>query len=217
MYFYSTKFNDYATFSNAKFSDSVDFNFTKFNDVYFSNTKFNKITLYDADFKSMRIRWNDIKDALEYDGATYLQIIKNFRDLEQFEDADVSYYQYRKENPKNNENLISYLFDKIQRYTCGYGVKPSYTIGVSVVMIVVFAIVYWQGNGISRSKENKENDNLNVSLRDSFYFSAVAFTIGIVDLHPVGRYRYLFAFERLVGWFLLALFIVTLTRVMIRP
>lgn len=201
-------FSDYTLFSNANFTGSVDFYFTRFNDVYFSNTKFNKITLYDADFKSMKVTWGSIEKALVFDGATYMKLIKNFRELEQFDDADNAYYQYRNHSQaikKANKQYTSWMGDEIWRISCGYGVKPWNTIILGGLIILVFSLIYGS-SGI-------------VSISDAFYFSlATLVSAQWTDCYPQDRYRKVaYVIERLLGVLILSLFVVTLTKVMIRP
>ena len=110
-YFHSVQFSGEAFFRGAQFSGYANFIEAKFNgDVNFVHAQFND----DANFLSAEIKktinldhmkcdrfyvsWKTLKGHLVYDGATYLSIVKNFRNLEQFGDADSCYYQYRKES-----------------------------------------------------------------------------------------------------------------------
>ena len=206
-----------AIFSGVSFSSNAFFNFTKFNRVFLSNTKFTKVSLIEADFKSMKVSWSSLENALVFDGPTYIKLIKNFREMEQFDDADDAYFQYRRLSQANKGVSFSKLGDIFMWVTCGYGVEPHYTIICGLVIILVFAIIYWLGGGIRRLKE-KEGDDNRVSFLDAFYFSMVTFTtVGFGDWYPVDRYRMAVMIEGLVGWLTLALFLVTLANVMIRP
>jgi hypothetical protein len=85
-------------------------------------------------------------------------------------------------------------------------------------MILIFTIIYWLGNGIRRLKESDEEGKEDVSFCDAFYFSVVTFTtVGYGDWYPIDRYRKFVMIEGFVGWLTLALFLVTLANVMIRP
>jgi hypothetical protein len=54
-------------------------------------------------------------------------------------------------------------------------------------------------------------------LRNALFFSTCIFlSQGPIDFLPVGRHRYYVIIERILGWLLLALFPVTLGRIMIR-
>ena len=115
----------------------------------------------------------------------------------------------------NKKWSFSKLGDVFIWVTCGYGVKPHYTIGLALVLILLFALIYWWRDGIMRLKEG---DDSRVSFCDAFYFSVVTFTtVGYGDWYPVDRYRTFVMIEGLFGWLTLALFLVTLANVMIRP
>ena len=138
--------------------------------------------------------------------------------MEQFKDADDAYHQYRRLSQADKKWSFSKLGDIFMWLSCGYGVKPQYTIIMAVVIILIFTIIYWFGNGIRRLKENDEGGKEDVSFCDAFYFSVVTFTtVGYGDWYPKDRYRKFVMIEGLVGWLILALFLVTLANVMIRP
>lgn len=165
----------------------------------------------------MNVEWYTLKDALVYDGITYIKLIKNFREIEQFEDADAAYYQYRQLRQADKEWSFSKLMDVLSGVSCGYGVKPGYPLIWGFILIIVFALVYKLGNGIKRLKL-KENGDSRVSFWDALYFSLVTFTtVGYGDWYPEDRYRKFVVMEGVLGWLLLTLFIVTLANVMIRP
>ncbi len=165
----------------------------------------------------MNVEWSTLKDALVFDGPTYIKLIKNFREMEQFEDADAAYYQYRRLSQANKNGSLSKSEDVVAWLTCGYGVKPEYPLIWGVGIILGSAFIYWLGSGIRRLKES-DGDDSRVSFWDAFYFSMVTFTtVGYGDWYPVGRYRIVVIIEGLIGWLLLALFLVTLANVMIRP
>ncbi|PXF61505.1 MAG: hypothetical protein C4B59_04545 [Candidatus Methanogaster sp.] len=307
-YFWGASFGDYVSFAGASFGGNASFVYTKFNKVFFLNTAFTNVSFYDVDFKTMNVDWASFSDVLVFDGPTYIKLIKNFREMEQFKDADDAYYQYRRLSQANKEWSFSKLGDVFMWLSCGYGVKPQYTTILAVIVILIFTIIYWFGNGIRRLKESdemeylfswddvpgkdneglirylgsnfgidqaenveilksdddktiyihnddesakimidekeekatlktsdrethhlkvkKENGELNiyeksnedVSFCDAFYFSVVTFTtVGYGDWYPKDRYRKFVMIEGLVGWLTLALFLVTLANVMIRP
>ncbi|HOO55093.1 MAG TPA: pentapeptide repeat-containing protein [Methanothrix sp.] len=111
-----------ADFVEAKFRGSAYFNYTKFNGgVYFTDSKFDKYaTFWEAEFggvayfgqaqfckkldlgrlkfDKLYISWSSIKENILYDGPAYLALIKNFKAIEQFSDADDCYFQYRKKS-----------------------------------------------------------------------------------------------------------------------
>ncbi|MBK5189965.1 MAG: pentapeptide repeat-containing protein [Methanosarcinales archaeon] len=222
--FWHTHFSGNAYFNSVKFRGNAEFTSAEFDEVDFSNTAFSQFfLLHDADFKRIKVSWSSLKDLYSFDGPTYIKLIKNFREMEQFEDADGAYYQYRRVSQANKNWSLSKLGDVVAWLTCGYGVKPGYAAACAVVTTIIFTPIYWWRGGIRRTKENDEVDEQDVSrwkaLGDAFYFSVVTFTtIGSGDLYPADRYRKAaVVIEGLLGWLILALFIVTLANVMIRP
>jgi uncharacterized protein YjbI with pentapeptide repeats len=210
-----------AGFWDANFAGYAGFNYTEFDKVFFTGTLFTKVSLVESNFNQMKVKWRSLKDVLVFDGSTYIKLIKNFREMEQFEEADAAYYQYRQLSQKNKKWSLSKLMDVVAGASCGYGVKPGFALIWAFVLIMVFALVYWLGDGIKRLKE-KNGDKNRVSrwaaFYNAFYFSVVTFTtVGYGDWYPEDRYRIVVMVEGVLGWLLLALFIVTLANVMIRP
>ena len=230
--FRGTKFNGDANFGTADFGgdalfDSTDFtgkatfSHTEFNKVSFRMSRFTNVSFKESDFNRMKVEWFSLKGALVFDGPTYIKLIKIFREIEQFEDADAAYYQYRRLSQAKKKWSFSKLMDVVAWVSCGYGVKPGYPLIWAFVLIMVFTLVYWRGKGIKRLKEN-DGDKNRVSrwaaFYNAFYFSVVTFTtVGYGDWYPEDRYRIVVMIEGVLGWLLLALFIVTLANVMIRP
>jgi uncharacterized protein YjbI with pentapeptide repeats len=215
--FGDAKFTGVADFGDANFTGDAIFFPTEFDKAYFRGTTFTNVSLNETDYNQMNVEWSTLKDALIFDGPTYIKLIKNFREMEQFEDADAAYYQYRQLSQKNKEWSFPKLMDVVAGVSCGYGVKPGYPLIWGFILIIVFALVYKLGNGIKRLKLKENGDN-RVSFWDAFYFSLVTFsTVGYGDWYPEDRYRKFVMIEGVLGWLLLALFIVTLANVMIRP
>jgi len=288
--FFRTSFEGDSDFSDASFGGDAIFDFAEFDKVHFSDTTFTKVSLHEADFKSMKVEWASLKDALIFNGPTYIKLIKNFREMEQFEDADDAYYQYRRLSQANKNWSFSKLGDVFMWLSCGYGVRPWRAPAWGVIIIFIFGLIYMPGtlnfwpftffdwlreSGIRRLKESDKGDeqdasccevlyssialltmiglillfcNLGVkphytailavamlliyaliyrgnninkrdaSFCDAFYFSVTTFTtLGYGDWYPKDRYRMFVMIEGLVGWIILALFLVTLANVMIRP
>jgi uncharacterized protein YjbI with pentapeptide repeats len=210
-------FRKRAVFDNANFSATTIFNHTEFNDVRFVNTMFTNISFNGTDFNRMEISWTDLKDALVFDGPAYKKLIKNFEEKEQFEDANAASYQYRLLRQADKEWSLSKLKDLVARFFFGYGLKPGNILLWAVLLIIVFALVYWRGDGIRRLKENDRANN-RATLWDAIYFSmSTISTVGYGDWYPVNRYRMIAILEGFLGWIFLALFIATFTDVILRP
>jgi uncharacterized protein YjbI with pentapeptide repeats len=219
--FEDVNFGGDANFEDVNFYGKTSFNSTEFNKVSFKGATFTNVSLHESEFNQMKVEWSTLKDALSADGLTYIKLIKNFRELEQFEDADAAYYQYRRLSQASKEWSYSKLMDVVAGASCGYGVKPERPLIWAFCLIMLFTLVYWLGKGIKRLKEN-DGDKNRVSrwaaFYNAFYFSVVTFTtVGYGDWYPVDRYRIVVMIEGVLGWLLLALFIVTLANVMIRP
>jgi uncharacterized protein YjbI with pentapeptide repeats len=219
--FGSANFADDADFGYANFTGDARFYSTEFNKVSFTRATFTTVSLYNSKFNQMNVEWSTLKDALSADGLTYIKLIKNFREIEQFEDADAAYYQYRRLSQANKEWSYSKLMDVVAGASCGYGVKPERPLIWAFGLIMLFTLVYWLGKGIKRLKGNDEEKNRVsrwAAFYNAFYFSVVTFTtVGYGDWYPKDRYRIVVMIEGVLGWLLLALFIVTLANVMIRP
>jgi len=92
---------------------------------------------------------------------------------------------------------------------------------LSGFFILLFAVLYWQRMGIVveplNGSEYLQGQNEELTFLDNLYFSAMVFTAKTqVKWYPVGVYRYLATLESILGWLLLALFLVSLGRTMIR-
>lgn len=230
-----------AGFNGAIFSKGANFNDAKFReDVTFLGAVFDqKFSLAEAKYDRAYIRWDTVKDHLEYQGATYITLINNFKNLGFFNDADACYYQYRRiaQNKKSWYDW-SKLFDIIAWITCGYGVKVWPTAICMLGFVVVFASLYGIFEGIANvGSSGISSISINItptviqnappttnvmdagspSWADYLYFSAAALTgATAAELHPIGAWKYAVVIERLLGYLFLALFVVVLTKKMIR-
>jgi len=159
--------------------------------------------------------WGQIKDDFIYNGEAYLTLVKNFKNIEYFEDADVCYYQYRRERQAmRGWGEIAKYTDILGWVTCGYGVRPRNTLILGLVVVSVCAVYYWRRDAIRRLKGDKDEK---ASFWDTFYFSVMTFTtVGYGDWYPLDEHRKVVMFQEIVGWLLLLLFLVTLANVIIR-
>ena len=164
--FYNCTFNDAAIFFNATFNNSADFQWATFNDAvifedatfngyanfihtafnkaYFEGATFTKIDFRYVNFEIIEINWSQLKGKLIYSGRFYQALIKNFKALEQFEDANDAYYEYRriKQSQKEWGDYTKYT-DAFSKCICGYGVRPYKAVGVAVFIIGLFSVFYW--------------------------------------------------------------------------
>lgn len=214
-----------AKFSGVRFNESTDFNYAQFNEFGdFVGAQFNgKLFFNSAKFSNLLIFWDSIKNNLEFNGPTYLILIKNFRDMEQFEDADNCYYQYREE--KRQERPIGWakIFDYLAMISCGYGVRWQNTLLTGIGVLVVFGIYFSLKGGIFNSKNFRNFQIVKESLFFSLTLLLSAPTDWYINLFGIERYKdivtsnkYSIFLERVIGWSLLILLVNTLSRVMIR-
>ena len=211
--FYSAVIKGDTSFIKAKFGDNkstiANFSLTEFEgDTIMTDISFNSsnssISFNEAKISRLNIEWDQIKDNLEYDGSTYLALIKNFRELERFEDADNCYYTYRskKQNDPSRRPDLKVL-DFISLLSCGYGVSLTHTFGLSIVMMLLFAGWFWL---------------FERNLVDAIHFSVIIFLQAPRSERyssMMDRHNYAVIFEQMLGWCLMAVFMVVLTRKLI--
>jgi uncharacterized protein YjbI with pentapeptide repeats len=211
--FEGSTFHGIASFSNS-FSNSFNFYGTKF---------FDQLDFRNINFAALTMEWSSLEGVFVCDGPTYQILIKNFREHEQFDDADNCYYNYRlwRQNQLSWLSLTKYL-DIIFLITCGYGVRWHYTVLLSLILIIIFAIYFSFKEGVRLHHRIEFLD-----FKKSIFFSVVVLFSAPTDwyLHIYGESRYKkyilnnkysIIIERIIGWGLLILLINTLSRVMIR-
>lgn len=175
----------------------------------------------------------------EEEAMTFKELETIYRDLEQnlknhgdYTTAGKFYYrkmEMRRKGAPGKERL----WPEVYRFLAGYGEKPMFVIGNFVLVILLAAVLFFFC-GVARAgteippKENSDIINysvrsftLNIETLKDFgycvYYSIVTFTtLGYGDIHPLG-YSYIVASaEALSGGFLMALFVVTFSRKMMR-
>ena len=240
--FAEAKFYDNTYFRGVQFCGISDFSDAEFyEDAHFEEAQFEaSFDLSRSKFDRLYVFWNDIDEVLVYDGSTYLSLIRNFKNQELFNDADECYYKYRRISQANKNFGWSKVGDILAWLSCGYGVHPGYTLIWCMAFIILFGIIIWAGNGVqidvdhdhsrsfsslgynfnySKRIRKKQSEITSISLLDSIYFSALIFfhTLHPSSWRPSKRWSlWLILFEDIVGWLLLALFLVALANVIIR-
>jgi hypothetical protein len=215
--FWETTFAEDVDFGSAIFNRNAIFKFAAFKgDGYFNNATFNgSLNLDRAKFSKVEVRFNSIEGHIAYNENTYLKLIENFKSLGWFNDADNCYFYYRTAKQEQSELGWSKLTDTIGLITCGYGVRPGYTLLLSCALVIFFGLLYHLGKGIAGLNSN--NLVAQISFPDALYYSTIVFVSHPQpNWYPNGRWKYVVLAEKIMGWLLLALFIVTLGRVMIR-
>lgn len=226
-YFTGNQFRKATNFRGAKFREGADFNGSKFTGTNdFKNSVFlGFLDLTGANFDRLDIYWPSSTRLVCNDGPTYLELIKNFRDLEEYEVADEVYYEYRqwRQREKSVWDTSKYI-DILGWITCGYGVRVNQTVTFASSIFVIFGAIY-SIIGWLRWRKDGGNVNLLKLIKEYFLLSLIILISAPGELYPLGvqnykekveQIRYWPILERLVGWGILLLLINTLSRVMIR-
>jgi len=221
-----TRFEDIVAFQEARFEGDLNFKGATISALLFEKAELDKetrIILNDTDISRFRARWDEIEDHVAWEPGAYLALVENYRRLGWSKDEDNCYYHYRKLDQAGKNWGWSKAIDILAWLSCGYGVRPGYALAWSLFTILCFGLVFWKGDGIRRSSKPlsgpAEEDSFpeRVTLRNALFFSTMVFlSQGPIDFLPMGRHRYYVILEGITGWLLLALFLVTLGRVMIR-
>jgi len=221
-----TKFEDIASFQGASFADDLILKGASISTFLLENGNYGRnarIVLNDSNIDRLKVHWSEIRDHMVWDPGAYLALVNNYRNLGWSSDEDDCYYQYRNLNQEHKSLGWSKAIDALAHLSCGYGVRPSYAVAWSLLTILIFAMVFWLGDGIRRSAQPLQGPAEtyalpeHVTFRNAIFFSTMIFlSQGPIDFLPVGRHRYYVILEGILGWLLLALFLVTLGKVMIR-
>jgi hypothetical protein len=230
-YFISSRFQKSVSFLNVNFEKSIDFseaifcgdavfdNSRFFQAINFKNTnfasraEFTKATFFGAlDLKGARfdylnIKWSYIKDKFVYDGPTILNLIKNYNNIENFKESDDCYYYYKNRclSHRNWMEKSKYI-DILSLISCGYGVRPLYTIIFGGSLIILFGIIY-------------SFAEVHSSTNEPLYplYHSISIFISDSNTRPEqGIIKYIEIFEKILGWLVMALFLITLDKVIIR-
>jgi hypothetical protein len=231
-----TKFNDNARFVDASFAKQMILESARIYSIQLENTTFGpgaKISLRDADFTRLTAKWSTISGKLLYDPAAYLALVKNYQNLEWRDDANDCYYSFRRISQSQEGWGIEKVIDVVAWLSCGYGVKPLYTVIWSVTIIVIFGLVYWLGGGLKKgsfeeaeefyvrmSSQKRTSDmetHPRILFADAIHYSSMMFTSqSPSNMYSIGVYRHVAMIEGLIGWFLMGLFVVVLSGLLIR-
>ncbi|MFB3763633.1 MAG: pentapeptide repeat-containing protein [Methanotrichaceae archaeon] len=236
--FSNAKFRSQAVFDNAKFGDDADFTDAQFKTLSadFIGAKFRRevdfrgatfegvkniqgeLNLTDVDFSGkFNVRWDTIKNILICNGPVYIALIKSFKDLEQFDDANSCYYQYREWSQRLKPFGLSKVWDYLAWATCGYGVSWLNTILFALMVSVLFTLMY--------SARTWYTTSTRPDYGELFWLSIIVLTSAPKEMFPSGMAKfeelakehwYLTFIERIIGWALLVVMINVLIRLTMR-
>ena len=211
-FFGGVKFADLAYFANARFGGDLILEGARLYSMQLDNVTFSersKINLNSTDFSKFVVHWSTIRDRLVYNGAAYLALVKNYKSLEWFDEADECYYQYRRIGQELSPWGWGKLSDVISWLSCGYGVRVSYTAFWCLFTILSFGMIFWAGKGMDKFEiegmelpvDQRLRPSKRVSFTDALYFSIAMFTTSQapVNTYPVGVFKYLAMAEGIFG------------------
>jgi uncharacterized protein YjbI with pentapeptide repeats len=247
--FEGATFSGYAEFEGATFSVFANFKEATFSGyANFLGTTFSSYTEFKvASFSGIAdFCGANFSGDTGFDEAAYLALIKNYNALGWYGDASDCYYDYRNAVRKNwpaasapgldarLSSLLDRLVDFLEWILYGYGVRPSFPIAWSALIILAFGLFFRQKRCLRKiiteekiedAKDGSEEVlvkitaiKAEVNALDPFLFSLFTFTSGFTAfLHPSIEYKLercvrWAIFERLLGPFFLALVITTISK-----
>ncbi len=241
--FVKATFTTFASFSRALFSGSASFRNASFGGFCdFSEAEFQKkVDFRLKELKNFYIKWKQLEGHLSYGEAPFvLKFMKYFEVQRQLDDADGAYLFLKDQERREKSWLRRYFEYWVLQLPCGYGVRPWNILFLSIGIILIFTLFYTKSNGIKEIEKEFGNPrrrrirqgacrSFRKRWRYAFYFSFQTFIIGVVpDWYPTDeflintrkiklfKFRTLSMIEGALGWVLLVLFVVTLTRKFIR-
>ncbi len=222
--FFMAVFSQETRFDGAWFMGIANFNESRFKDyVYFTGTSFEgPVSLNKTKISNWMIDWSSIDDHLVYNEAAYQGLMQMFWVMGEFRAYDDCYYQYRWQRQSHEPMSVYKAMDLFAWVSCGYGVKPLRPLGFGLAMIIIFGIIFWRLKLVSNLQSPKTHSQLHEkspisAFEEAMYFSLMMFlTRPPYGLHPAERWRYLIIIEYISGWLTMALFLVTLARLIIR-
>ncbi len=265
--FASVEFSSFAEFEDSRFEGDFflygsTISYMKLNGTVFSEGS--RVHLNNTEIEGFVIPWRTVEEHLVFRDEVYMGLVENYKRLGWFQDADDCYYHYRKLAQERKGVGWSKAVDYLAWLSCGYGVRPDYTLAWSLSTVLLFGIVFYLGGGLlqyerpdsklaelGEASEGKEVDLLagikgvasspegetgvgfddeiahelvNLpsipeppTLGEAMYFSSLVFIAQApADYLALGRYKYLVIVEGVLGWLMLALFLVALGNLMIR-
>jgi len=210
----STFFRD-ANFHGSLFDGEVYFEGAKFKGIVDLFSRFRGNVTLSAEFGQMKVKWEDLKRYLVPEEITFKYLVQNFKNQGYFDEADNCYYKYRLWMQEKRTDKFKKLTDAFYHLTCGYGVRPSFTLIWIVTLITFFAILYNFLNGVGYQEYinvyplNNTIDRPSIS--DCIPYSTLVFLGQISEatgLAPVNVFwKYIVILEASLGYTFIAIFI----------
>jgi len=197
-----TKIDGEINFSRARVG-LVSFQEAKTMFVSFENAQIHQYVEFspEADIAGLSFRGTEFPLAESQEEACRMAkgISENLGDREE---ADYYYYREMEAKRKLKHPLKSFLEMPVQ-YCFGYGIYPLRVFFTWFTLILIFALVYWLGNGIEEAN----------SLLECVYFSIqAAVTSGYGAYHLRSIFNIVGSLEVILGIFMWATLIATFAR-----
>jgi hypothetical protein len=243
--FNGANFSSDAIFASVKCEGTLNFNEysfiksknTEFNgNLSLEDSRIRHIDLKDAtlssrsllninncDFYKLDARWVDIQNHILFDEEAYIKLINYYKSVGMFADADACYREYNDESKK--PDIFSKAVNWFLWITCYYGtiawLAPIYL----AILSIIFAALYRYPTPKIKIKINdarvvrdakKDESKQEISFYDTLYFSSMKLVNSSTDYVPIGRWRWAVLLEIIIGWALLAIFIIMIVRLGLR-
>ncbi len=262
--FAGVEFGSFAEFEDSRFDGDFllygsTISYMKLNGTTFGEGS--RVHLNNTEIEGFVIPWRTMEDHLVFRDEVYMGLVENYKRLGWFQDADDCYYHYRKLAQERKDLGWSKAIDYLAWLSCGYGVRPDYTVAWSFSIIIIFGAVFYLGKGLLQSERRDAENGMvaepsgaggedwslevepggigedpppraarhrhdlggassgpeHPSFGEAMYFSSLVFIAQAPAYYQaLGRYKYLVIAEGILGWLMLALFLVGLGKVMIR-
>lgn len=188
--FDEAQFNKAARFTNSNFTESVSFIEVYFEkEAYFEGARFGEIlNLTNITFSELLLPWNAISENIEYDNATKMALINNYKNLNWRKDYENSYYDYRDKKRISEPYGSAKLADTLSWIYWGYGTNTYMPIIYIILSTFFFACIYYGLVQLGLAKVVKkfdksscvhciwakieEQDARGLSLKEAIIFSA---------------------------------------------
>jgi len=149
--FASVEFMSFAEFEDSRFEGDFflygsTISYMKLNGTTFGESS--SVHLNNTGIEGFVIPWRTMEDHLVFRDEVYMGLVENYKRLGWFQDADDCYYHYRKLAQERKEIGWSKAIDYLAWLSCGYGVRPDYTVAWSLSIVLVFGVVFYLGKGL---------------------------------------------------------------------
>lgn len=149
--FASVEFMSFAEFEDSRFEGDFflygsTISYMKLNGTTFGEGS--QVHLNNTEIEGFVIPWRTMEDHLVFRDEVYMGLVENYKRLGWFQDADDCYYHYRKLSQERKELGWSKAIDHLAWLSCGYGVRPDYTLAWSLSIVLVFGVIFYLGKGL---------------------------------------------------------------------